>query len=80
MRFHKEKVPLVEFTIGEVQKYPVLWDKGSPKYSDMFKKANVWNTILTNIAKAFESKLLSHFDMDSSKGLRTQWKHLKDSY
>ena len=80
MGFCKDKVPVIEFLISEVQKHPAVWDKSSAKYKDTYVKANIWRTILINIQNAFESKMLSRFNLNSIEGLRKQWKHLLDTY
>ena len=80
MGFCKDKVPVIEFFISQVQKYPALWDKSSPKYKLTYVKANVWNTILVNMQNAFCAQLLSKFNLNSTDGLRKQWKHLLNSF
>ena len=79
-KFSKDKVPLIENLISEVQKYPSIWDITSKQYKDIYVKANVWNVILSNLKGMFDSQKLIANKMDTIEDLRKTWKSLKDTY
>ena len=80
MVFSKNKIPLIEHFISEVQKYPAVWDKGSKSYKDVYVKANVWTSILNNLRATFDQGSLIRYELNSLEDLRKQWKSLKDQY
>ena len=80
MVFPKRKVPLIEFFVSEVQKYPGIWDKTSEKYKNTYQKSNAWNVILNNMRGSFGRKVLSQNNLDSIDCLKKQFKNLRDSF
>lgn len=46
----------IELFIGEIQKYPEIWNIGSENYHDRIKKRGAWSNVCRNFCEGFEEK------------------------
>eukprot|EP00795_Rhopilema_esculentum_P017397 gene17397-8996_t len=64
---HESREDKTEILIGEIQAYPILWNKQSPEYKESHKKRLVWAEISLRLGLNVES-------------IKSKWKNLCDSY
>jgi hypothetical protein len=73
----KEREPLKEALIHNIQVHPSIWDKRSKDYKDNYVKLNSWMEILSNLRAAFSPEQLRASKMTSLKDIKATWKNLR---